>query len=102
MARTGYVTITSASGTGAIMSPKVGNSDYIRFDGMSLTGMLINNGSTNIQIANSTFLPNKSGLAVIASSKILVDNVDFTNVNQATWSGRVSLNNAYVHDHHQQ
>jgi hypothetical protein len=94
MARTGYVTVTSTTGTGAIMSPKVGNSDYIRFDRMSLSSMQINNGSTNIQIANSTFLPNKTGLAVIASSKILVDNVDFTSVNQATWSGRVSLNNA--------
>jgi hypothetical protein len=94
MARTGYVTLTSVSGTGAIMAPKVGNSDNIRFDRMSLTNMLINNASTNIQITNSTFLPNKTGLAVVASSKILVDNVDFTKVNQATWSGRISLNNA--------
>jgi hypothetical protein len=94
MGRTGFVTLTSVSGTGAIMSPQIGNSDYIRFDGMSLTSILINNGSTNIQIANSTFLPNKAGLAIVGSSKILVDNVDFTKVNQATWSGRISLNNA--------
>lgn len=94
MGRSGYVTLASTTGTGAIMSPQVGNSDYIRFDRMSLTSMLINNGSTNIQIANSTFLPNKGGLAIVDSSKTLVDNVDFTNVNQATWSGRISLNNA--------
>lgn len=94
LARTGYVTLTSASGTGAIMSPSLWNSDYIRFDRMSLTSMVINNGSTNVQITNSTFVPNKPGLAVVASSKILVDNVDFTNVNLATWSGRISLNNA--------
>jgi len=93
MARTGYATLTSLNGTGAIMSPSVGNSNYIRFDRMSLTAMLINK-SKNIQIVNSAFLPNKGGLAVVDSSNTLVDSVDFTNVNQATWSGRLSLNNA--------
>lgn len=94
LARTGYATIASTSGTGAIMSPSVGNSRYIRFERMRLTSMLIQNNSTNIQIVNSTFLPNQNGLAIVDSSNILVDGVDFTNVNQATWSGRLSLNNA--------
>jgi len=94
MARTGYVTLTSLNGTGAILSPSINNSDYIRFDRMTLTSMLINNGSTNIQIVNSTFVPYKPGLAVVSSSKTLIDNVDFTNVNNQTWSGRLSLNAA--------
>jgi len=94
LARTGYVTLTSASGTGAIMSPSLWNSDYIRFDRMTLTNMIINSGSTNIQVTNSTFIQNKPGLAVVSSSKVLVDNVDFTNVNIPTWPGRLTLNNA--------
>ncbi|MGZ3803609.1 MAG: hypothetical protein ACXVB4_05330 [Pseudobdellovibrionaceae bacterium] len=94
MARTGYVTLSSLNGIGAIMSPQIGNSNYIRLDHMTLTDVLINNHSANIQLVNSVFQPNQLGLAIVDSSKILVDNVDFTQVNQLTWTGRINLNNA--------
>ena len=91
--RTTPVTITSTTGRTARLSPQVGRSDNIRFKNMTLTSMLVDNLSNDIHITDSTFVPNQAGLALVDSNRVIVDNVDFSFVNQATWAGRLNLNN---------
>src|ERR1700709_2646126 len=54
IARTGLVTLQSASGTGAALSPQISNSNFIKFQSMTLRSMLIQNCSTNIQVVGNT------------------------------------------------
>ena len=97
ISRSGFVTLRSASGRGAVLKPSVGNADYIRLDGLTLHDGLVNSCSTNIQFANSTFQPDKSGLYVDGSAcpatthNVLIDNVTFANVDLAGFEGRLSF-----------
>lgn len=52
--RTGFVTLQSASGVGASISPQTGNSRYIRFQSLTITGALQNSCSRNIQYVGNT------------------------------------------------
>jgi hypothetical protein len=47
--RSGYVTLQSTSGKGAIISPQVGNSTYIRLSSLTINGALQNSCSRNIE-----------------------------------------------------
>ena len=61
ISRTGLVTLQSTASTGASMSPKISNSDFIRLQGMTLRNMSISACSTNIQVAGNTWAQNTSG-----------------------------------------
>lgn len=94
LSRTGFVTLTSVTSIGAKITPRLWNAHFIRFDRLTLTNMEINNNSSNIDVLNSTFVPNQAGLAIVGSTKVRVDNVDFTKVNMANWAGRLIFNGA--------
>ena len=55
IARTGFVTLRSATGVGAQMSPQVTNTDFVKFLNMTLTGTTITACSSNIEVRNSSF-----------------------------------------------
>jgi hypothetical protein len=97
MARSGYVTVRSTTGRGATIQPQVGNSDFMRFEELTIPGfVLVNSCSTNIQFVDLTWTPDTEGLLFDASScpstthNYLVDNVDFTEVGMATYEGRLN------------
>ncbi|MEZ0392011.1 MAG: DUF4082 domain-containing protein [Pseudobdellovibrionaceae bacterium] len=100
IARSGFVTLQSASGTGAAMSPSIGNSKFIKFSNMTLNNTVMNNCSTSIHFLNSVFSPHQGGLAIdnrgcsVTNQDILVDGVKFDQVHQATWEGRLSISGA--------
>ena len=99
ISRTGLVTLQSAAGTGASMSPKVSNSDFIRLQGMTLRNMVISACSTNIQVAGNTWAQNTSGIVVMdhgyncstANKQILIDGNTFVNTRPAWGEGKVGL-----------
>lgn len=99
ISRTGLVTVQSTTGTGAAMSPQVNNSDFIRFQGMTLRSMQIVACSTNIQVAGNTWAQNTSGIVVMdhgyncstANKQILIDGNNFVNTRPAWGEGKVGL-----------
>ena len=97
IARSGFVTLRSASGRGAVLKPSVGNADFIRLDSLTLREGLVNSCSTNVQFTNSTFQQDRSGLYVDGSAcpstthNVLVDNVTFANVDLAGFEGRLNF-----------
>jgi hypothetical protein len=96
MGRSGFVTVRSASGTGASISPQVGNSDFIEFQSLTITGTLVNNCSTHVHFLDSTFtqglLVTNNGFSCPAGSQdIVVDNSTFNNIGQATYEGRLNF-----------
>jgi hypothetical protein len=94
--RTAYVTLRPESGT-VSMSPQISNTDFVKFDGLTLDGPLVTNCSTNIQFLNGSFedLP---GPFIDAFDKactnrpfnILIDNNDFTDSRQSGAEGAIS------------
>ena len=64
IAKTGRVTVKSASGVGAQMSPNFSNSDYIRLESMTLSNASISRCSTNIQIVGNTWVQDTGGISV--------------------------------------
>jgi hypothetical protein len=99
--RTGFVTIRSASGTGARMSPQIGKSEFIKFDSMTLTNVVVNSCSVNIEFWNSTFVPNAPGLVFnydtcvgVTNMALIVDGVTFDRVQNNTYEGRLSVKGA--------
>jgi Right handed beta helix region len=100
MSRTGFVTLRSVSGVGAQMRPRVGNSDFIRFEDMTLgtETNLVNNCSTNIQFIGITFTGaldvQNNGAPCGPSSpsqNILIDRATFSGVSMGTWEGRLNF-----------
>jgi hypothetical protein len=97
LTRSGYVTVKSVSGRGASLRPSIGNADYIRLESLTLRQGLVNSCSTNIQVADSTFQQDMSGLYFDASTcpstvhNYLVDNVTFANVDLTGFEGRLSF-----------
>ena len=99
ISRTGLVTLQSTVATGALMSPKVSNSDFIRLQGMTLRNMSISNCSTNIQVVGNTWAQNTSGIVVMdhgyncstANKQILIDGNTFVNTRPAWAEGKVGL-----------
>jgi hypothetical protein len=96
MARSGFVTLRSASGTGASLSPQIGNSDYIKFQSLTIAGTLVNNCSTHVHFLDSTFtkgllVTNNGSTCPSGSQDIVVDGSTFDNVGQATYEGRLNF-----------
>ena len=97
--RTGMVTLQSTTGTGASMNPKVSNTDFIKFQSMTLRDMLIQNCSTNIQVVKNTWTQNTSGVVVYdygfscsgANKQILIDGNTFVNTRPAWGEGKIGL-----------
>ena len=99
IARTGFVTLKSVSGVGARMRARTWNSDYIRFQSLTLSDSGITNCSTNVEVRDSTFVPNGRGLGIVndpcgvpgSQQNIVVDGNTFTNVSQSSHAGRLSV-----------
>lgn len=99
IARTGLVTLQSASGTSAALSPRITKSAFIKFQSMTLRDMLIQNCSSNIQVVGNTWAPDTSGIVVndngfgcsTADKKILIDGNKFVNTRPAWSEGKIGL-----------
>jgi hypothetical protein len=105
ISRTGFVTLRSTIGVGARMSPQVRDSNFIKFDSMTLTSMTIDDDSdgcsTNIHILHSTFVPNtphllfnydQTGSACPGiNMALVVDGNKFDGGRQHGFTGRISV-----------
>ena len=95
--RGGFVTVRSAAGRSARMALNVWNSDFMRFEDLTLSDSGIAQCSTHVEVRDSTFVPDQPGLAVYndgvscSEQSILVDGNTFDRVAQATWAGRLSV-----------
>jgi hypothetical protein len=95
--RSGSVTLTSASGRGAVIRPQIANSDFVHLDSVTLADVWVDRCSTNVQVTNSTFEADQPGLYFDGSAcpstthNYLVDNVTFANVDMANFEGRLSF-----------
>ncbi len=54
IARSSFVTVQSVTGKGAVITPQVGNSTYIRLSNLTISGALQNNCSRNIAWVSNT------------------------------------------------
>ena len=96
ISRTGFVTLKSTSGIGAQMSPQPGNSDFIRFQNLTLTSVVVTSCSTHIEFVGNTWVQNQDGLLFDASpcpntaQNNLVDGDTFDRVQQAVYEGRLN------------
>src|SRR6185295_9671365 len=94
-----FVTLTSAAGRDARMSPLVYHSRFIRFDSLTLTEMSLRACSTNIQILNSTFVPDTPHLLFnyeqpcqdVTDMALLVSGNSFDRGQQSLFEGRISV-----------
>lgn len=91
-----YVTVQSTSGRGATISPQIGDSDFLRFTNLTISGSEINNCSSNVQITNSTFvnkglLINMRGFSCTYPLNIIIDGNIFPDLPPALWEGRISV-----------
>jgi hypothetical protein len=99
ISRSGFVTLQSATGVDARMSPQVGNSRFIKFASMTLTNMLLNSCSTNIQILDNVFVPETPHLLFnydtncsgVTNMALVVDGNTFDRGRQALFEGRISV-----------
>jgi hypothetical protein len=97
--RTGLVTLQSTSGIGASMSPQINNADFIKFQSMTLSGMLIQNCSTNIQVVGNTWAQDTPGIVVYdygfncpaTNKQILIDGNTFINTRPAYSEGKLGI-----------
>ncbi len=102
--RTALATIAPASGAMVTMSPQVGNTDFVRFDGsngtFTFTNTLVNSCSVTIEFADVTWAPNAAALYLDASDcpstthNYLVDNNIFDSNETSGFEGRLSLRSA--------
>jgi hypothetical protein len=92
--RGGYVTVKSASSRGATITPRVGNSRYIRFESLTVSGLLQNSCSTHIQWVNNTFV-DMSAVTNSGCSNLdtIFDGNTFNNINVGpnSYEGRLSI-----------
>lgn len=95
ISKSNYVTVQSTSGGGATISPQIGDSDFLRFTNLTISGAQINNCSSNIQIASSTFtsglLVTMRGFSCTYPLNITVDDNIFANLGPALYEGRISV-----------
>lgn len=97
--RSGLVTLQSTAGTGALMSPQVSNSAFIRFQSLTLRNMLIQNCSANVQVVGNIWSQNTSGIVVMdygfncpqTDKKIMIDGNTFVNTRPAWGEGKIGL-----------
>lgn len=99
ISRTGLVTLQSANGTGAAMSPRITKSSFIKFQSMTLRDMLIQSCSSDIQVVGNTWAPDTSGIVVMdngyncsnTDKKILIDSNKFVNTRPSWSEGKIGL-----------
>jgi hypothetical protein len=96
MARSGFVTVRSVSGTGASISPTLWNADYVKFQSLSIGGATVQACSTHIHFLDSVFsqgllFTNNGSSCPAGNQDYLVDNSSFNNVGQALYEGRLNL-----------
>lgn len=97
--RTGFVTLKSASGTGARMSiNEIYESSFIKFDSLTFGPVTVRECSTDIQFINSVWTPNGGGLGFNytrscsqTDMRLVVDGATFSNVGRASLEGRLSV-----------
>lgn len=93
--RGGYVTVRSASAKVAQIAPQVGNSTYIKFDSLTISGSILQNScSANIQWLNNVFDGRQFTLSNSGCGNLstLIDGNSFRNYNVGGgYEGRLSL-----------
>ncbi len=97
--RTSMVTVRSTSGISAQLSPTISSSSNIRLESLTLSNAKIENCSTYIQIAKSTWVPDTSGISIYdhgyncstAHKQILIDGNNFSNTRPAWSEGKIGV-----------
>ncbi|MGZ3805635.1 MAG: hypothetical protein ACXWRA_11300 [Pseudobdellovibrionaceae bacterium] len=93
--KTSYVTVQSVSGRGATISPQFGNSQFLRFTNLTISGTSITACSSNIQLSSSTFTSgafiNDRGFTCTYPLNISIDGSIFSNLSGAGYEGRISI-----------
>lgn len=95
IARSGYVTIRSASAKGASIAPQLGNTKYVRLESLTISSDVVQNScSTHVQWVNNDFAGR--GLTLTNSGcgnlDTLIDGNSFTNFSVGGgYEGRLSL-----------
>ena len=95
ISRSGYVTVQSTTNKDASISPQVGNTDYVRFESLTISGFVLQNScSTHVQWVNNNF----SGQGLTLSNDgcgdldTTIDGNSFTAFDvDGGYEGRVSL-----------
>lgn len=91
--RSGFVTVQSASGKAATIAPQVGNSSFIRFNSLTISGALQNSCSRSVEWIGNTMTDavtlTNSGCS--GSLATVFDGNTFGAVGVATYEGRLSL-----------
>jgi len=95
IARSGYVTVRSASGKTASIAPQVGKTNYVRFESLTISGDILQNScSTHVQWVNNDF----SGRGLTLSNSgcgnldTTIDSNNFAKFNVGGgYEGRLSL-----------
>jgi hypothetical protein len=96
VARSGYVTIRSTTGIGATVGATISNSDFIRFQSVTMSNFVAQSCSTNLEILDTTFTVNGNGAyfngadCELTVMNFLVDNSTFIQVGQSGNEGRLS------------
>lgn len=93
--KSNYVTVQSVSGRGATISPQIGNSKFLQFNNLTVSGSTINSCSSSIKLTNSTFtgglLITMRGSTCTYPLNITVDGNIFSNLQGALYEGRISV-----------
>jgi hypothetical protein len=96
--RSGYVTLQSADGRLATISPQVRGSSFLAFQSLTLGGgddVMVSGCSQHIRLVDSTFanglFVTSRGDACAAGLDILVDRDSFGDLEPATYEGRLSV-----------
>ncbi|MDI1232191.1 MAG: hypothetical protein PSU93_13680 [Methylobacter sp.] len=93
--KSNYVTVQSVSGRGATISPQIGNSKFLRFTNLTISGANINACSSNIQLTSSTFTQgafvSDRGFNCTYPLNITIDGSTFSNLSGAGYEGRISV-----------
>jgi len=101
--RTGYVTITSTTGRGAILKPRIGAMHYTRWTELTFTGVLVNSCSRHNQFINFTMVEasgqgfdTDGSTCLTTDLDLLIDGGTFHRVSMGVNTG--GLNFKYVRD----
>lgn len=94
ISRQDFVTLRSASGVSAIISPNPGNSDYIRLESLTISGSDVDSCSTHIEFISNVFtkgLIMRSDGCSPTSANNLVEGNTFNNLSPALGDGRFTI-----------
>lgn len=92
--RSGFVTVRSTNPYGALITPRLGNTDWVRLRNLTLTGLLQNSCSSHIEYVNNIF----TGYATVTNDACgnlftIFDGNTFTAFDkvEGTYDGRLAL-----------